>query len=100
MFCTVVSLLAQSFPHDRWPRDLPQVGPVESLPQPQEMKWNMPLHFGHTYCLDKSELVFLDIDRNDQLSSAPTHQSLEVYPHVLANFDVHKNHETTVRSKI
>ena len=41
----------------------------------------------------------LDVDRDELLSSVPTHQSSEVYPHFLHTFAVYRNRETTVRSQ-
>ena len=46
------------------------------------------------------EDVVFDVNWDELFSSVPTHQSLEVYPHFLANFAVHWDHEATVGSQM
>ena len=43
-------------------------------------------------------MFVLDVDRDELFSAVPIHQTLDMYPHFLTNFAVHRKHESTVPS--
>ena len=47
-----------------------------------------------------AEDAILDAVGFELLFSMPNHQTFEMYPHLLANFAVHQNHENVIGSEV